>query len=119
MIRILAAVLILAASATPHVWAADAAKPDPVLFDQLKGVKTWRKGGDNIVYVQGSTGDWYKAVMLETCMTLGMLSDEQTGRLAAAEAVGVTQPTLSAGIKDLEEKLLERLGASQIGRAHV
>ncbi len=70
MIRILAAVLILAASATPHVWAADAAKSDPVLFDQLKGVKTWRKGGDNIVYVQGSTGDWYKAVMLETCMTL-------------------------------------------------
>ncbi len=72
MIRILAAVLIFAASAA---FAAEAAKPapvksEPVQFDQLKGVKTWRKGGDNIVYVQGSTGDWYKAVMLETCMTL-------------------------------------------------
>lgn len=71
MIRILTAVLLLAA---PAALAAEAAKPAPVKsdvqFDQLKGVKTWRKGGENIVYVQGSTGDWYKAVMLETCMTL-------------------------------------------------
>ena len=67
MIRILAAVLMLAA---PAVMAAEAAKPAGVLFDQLKGVKAWRRGGDNIVYVQSSGGDWYKAVMLETCMTL-------------------------------------------------
>ena len=65
MIRILAAVLMFAA---PAALAAEA--PANVQFDQLKGVKTWRKGGDNIVYVQGSAGDWHKAVMLETCMTL-------------------------------------------------
>ena len=67
MIRFLAAALMLAA---PAALAAEAAKSAPVQFDQLKGVKTWRKGGDNVVYVQGSAGDWYKAVMLETCMTL-------------------------------------------------
>lgn len=70
MIRILAAALLPLVLAVPAV-AADA-KPatSHFQFDQLKGVKTWRKGGDNIVYVQGSAGDWYKAVMLETCMTL-------------------------------------------------
>ncbi len=65
MIRVLAAVLMLAA---PAALAAEAAAPK-MQFDQLKGVKSWRKGGDNIVYVQGSGGDWYKVVMLETCMT--------------------------------------------------
>ena len=64
MIRIFTIALMLAAPV------ALAAEVPNVQFDQLKGVKTWRKGGDNIVYVQGSAGDWYKAVMLETCMTL-------------------------------------------------
>ena len=65
LLRILIAIIALA---TP---AAFAAAPAPsIQFDQLKGVKSWKKGGDNIVFVQGSTGDWYKAVMLETCMTL-------------------------------------------------
>lgn len=67
MFRILAAVLMFAA---PVALAAEAAAPAKIQFDQLKGVKSWRKGGDNIVYVQGSAGDWYKAVMLETCMAL-------------------------------------------------
>lgn len=64
MMRILATVSMFLASAA---FAAEAPK---IQFDQLKGVKSWRKGGDNIVYVQGTAGDWYKAVMLETCMTL-------------------------------------------------
>jgi hypothetical protein len=72
MLRILIAVLALAA---PAAFAADAAPSNgsptaSIQFDQLKGVKSWKKGGDNIVYVQASTGDWYKAALLETCMTL-------------------------------------------------
>jgi hypothetical protein len=67
MLRLLIAVLALAA---PAAFAADAAPAASIQFDQLKGVKSWKKGGDNIVFVQGSSGDWYKAVMLETCMTL-------------------------------------------------
>ena len=69
MIRILATVLLFAA---PAALAAEAAKAPVAVtqFDQLKGVKSWKKGGDNIVFVQSSaTGDWYKAMLLETCMT--------------------------------------------------
>ena len=73
MIRILATILMLAA---PAAFAADVAKAPAknaaavTQFDQLKGVKSWKKGGDNIVFVQSSaTGDWYKAMLLETCMT--------------------------------------------------
>ncbi|MHB1204608.1 MAG: DUF6491 family protein [Rhodospirillaceae bacterium] len=70
MLRIFIAILALAAPAAFAADAAPAAKAPKLQFDQLKGVKSWKKGGDNIVYVQGSSGDWYKAVMLETCMTL-------------------------------------------------
>lgn len=72
-IRSAAALLLLTAPAALAAEApakAPAAPAKKIQFDQLHGIKTWRKGGDNIVYVQGSAGDWYKAVMLETCMKL-------------------------------------------------
>ena len=70
MLRILIALLALFAPAAYAADAAPAAKATAIQFDQLKGVKSWKKGGDNIVFVQGSSGDWYKAMLLETCMTL-------------------------------------------------
>jgi hypothetical protein len=42
----------------------------PLQFDQIGSVKTWRAGGDNIVFVQDAKGQWYKAVLYETCMSL-------------------------------------------------
>ena len=71
MIRFLAVALMLAAPAALAAEPAPAAKaPVKIQFDSLKGIKSWKTGGENIVYVQGGNGDWYKAVMLETCMKL-------------------------------------------------
>lgn len=68
MTRTLAVALMFAA---PAAFAAEAVvAPAVTQFDQLKGVKSWKKGGDNIVFVQSrATGDWYKVMLLETCMT--------------------------------------------------
>jgi hypothetical protein len=52
-------------------FAAAAPQATPALqFDQIGTVKSWRAGGDNIVYVQDAKGQWYKAVLYETCMSL-------------------------------------------------
>jgi hypothetical protein len=55
----------------PATVALAAAPAQPALqFDQLGPVKAWRAGGENIVFVQDSKGQWYKATLFETCMSL-------------------------------------------------
>ena len=56
----------VAAQATPTA----AGQGSAMQFDQMGAVKSWRAGGDNIVFVQDQTGQWYKAVLNETCMSL-------------------------------------------------
>ena len=63
----------LFALADPAAFAAQAtptAAGQGMQFDQMGAVKSWRAGGDNIVFVQDQSGQWYKAVLYETCMAL-------------------------------------------------
>jgi hypothetical protein len=47
------------------------AAPQPALqFSDLDGVKSWRAGGDTVVFVKSRSDQWYKAEMQETCMKL-------------------------------------------------
>ncbi len=65
--KIRAALLILAAStaATPLL-AADGAPP--LQFSDLGGVRTWRVGGDTVIFIKNKADEWYRADMKETCM---------------------------------------------------
>ena len=50
------------------LWAADTAQPAPLQFTDLGGVRTWRAGGDTVVFIKNKADEWYRADLLETCM---------------------------------------------------
>lgn len=39
-------------------------------FKDLGGVKSWKAGGDTVVFIKSSSDQWYRADMAETCMKL-------------------------------------------------
>ncbi len=39
-------------------------------FNELDGVSSWRSGGEATVFVKDRMGQWYKAELAETCMSL-------------------------------------------------
>ena len=67
-IRCALTLCVLALSGT--VFAATAPVPPAMQFDQIGPVKAWRAGGENIVFFQDRNGQWYKATLYETCMSL-------------------------------------------------
>lgn len=66
--------LIVAAPAS----AADVIKAEPVKaeggkplqFSDLGGVRSWKSGGPDIVFVKSKTEQWYRAELAQTCMVL-------------------------------------------------
>lgn len=65
-------ILIACLGALSLVGTAHAAEPStakPLLFSDLGGVQSWRRGDkDTVVYVQGQDKFWYRVDMYETCM---------------------------------------------------
>jgi hypothetical protein len=43
---------------------------EPLQFSDLGGVKSWKSGGDAVVFVRSKDDQWYKADLAETCMKL-------------------------------------------------
>ncbi len=39
-------------------------------FKDLGGVKSWRAGGDTVIFIKSHGDQWYRADMAETCMKL-------------------------------------------------
>ncbi len=39
-------------------------------FKDLGGVKSWRAGGDTVIFIHSHSDQWYRADMAETCMKL-------------------------------------------------
>jgi Family of unknown function (DUF6491) len=95
-IRIVTAAIILA-DLPLCAWAADIATSQPVIhFSDLKGVRSWRAGGDNVVYVKSISDEWYKAEMAETCMAL----DTKKGISFDTETDPVTHERVSKVVVD-------------------
>ena len=63
-------VLVLCLAAPGAALAAAAPAQPALQFDQIGPVKAWRAGGENIVFIQDGKGQWYKATLYETCMSL-------------------------------------------------
>ena len=96
-IRVVTAAIILGLAQPLIARAADMATSQPVIhFADLKGVRSWRAGGDNIVYVRSISGQWYKAVMAETCMAL----DTKKGISFDTETDPATQEKVSKVVVD-------------------
>jgi hypothetical protein len=45
------------------------AADEPILFNEIGGVKSWRSGGDALVFVLSKSDQWYRAELGETCMS--------------------------------------------------
>lgn len=72
---IFGAAMICALLAPSASYAASQAKGGlPVMltftFKDLGGVKSWRAGGDTVVFIKSSSDQWYRADMVESCMAL-------------------------------------------------
>lgn len=62
-------IVIVAAVASGPAWAASQPAA-PIQFSDLGSVRSWRVGGDTVIFVKDKSEQWYKAEMLETCMKL-------------------------------------------------
>jgi opacity protein-like surface antigen len=64
--KIKAILTVVSCLATTTAMAADAAAP--VQFDSIGGVKSWKAGGDAVVFIKNRADQWYKAELDEACM---------------------------------------------------
>ena len=79
------------------IHAVRAADSKPALqFKDLGGVRSWKAGGDTIVFVKNRADKWFKAVMTDACMAL----DTKKGIKFITERDPETEERVSAVVVD-------------------
>ena len=92
--------------------------PDALMFtfNDLGGVRSWKAGGDTVVFIQNKAKQWYRADMAETCMTL----DTKKGITFIVETDPVTNAKINAVVVDrhiCKVTSLKRVDAPEVAPA--
>ncbi len=82
------------------VSAADVIKSDatskPIQFSDLGGVRSWKAGGPDVVFVKSRSDQWYRAELGQNCMTL----DTKKGINFLTETIPETASKVSKVVVD-------------------
>ena len=95
-----AAICLTFASPLSAVAAEQPAAKTPIMlrfnFTDIGGVRSWRTGGDSVIFIKNKSDQWYKAELADACMKL----DTKKGINFITETDPATNAKTSAVVVD-------------------